>query len=191
MSSRQKLLVRIQHGACFSFHYFSTLERGFSVPWCNGSTSDFLSEYKGSTPLGTKLTNLFLYDIIEKMKLEEAYRISEEETSFNKLSEPIVYVYNNEGALPHLHYKFKNGTEGCIRLDISRYFCHEKYHEGLNSSQRKMLIVFLNTDNNWQKLVDEWNRGRNQYICTATKMPDYNLLPPLQPDGKLAKKDRL
>ena len=23
------------------------------VPWCNGSTSDFLSENEGSTPLGT------------------------------------------------------------------------------------------------------------------------------------------
>ena len=123
------------------------------------------------------------------MKLEEAYRIVEEETSFNGKENPKIYVYNNEGTLPHLHYKFSNGTEGCIRLDVPRYFCHEKYHEGLNNREKQKVLDFLSI--NWQKLVDEWNRGRNQYICTVTKMPDYNLLPPLQSDGKLAKRDRM
>ena len=34
-------------------HQFESGTPTFMVPWCNGSTSDFLSENEGSTPLGT------------------------------------------------------------------------------------------------------------------------------------------
>ena len=34
-------------------HQFESGTPTIMVPWCNGSTSDFLSENEGSTPLGT------------------------------------------------------------------------------------------------------------------------------------------
>lgn len=113
----------------------------------------------------------------------------EEEGSLNGKDNPKINVYNNEGTKPHLHYEFKNGTKGCIRLDIPRYFCHESFHDGLNSWQRKTIIDFLN--NNWKKCVDIWNNGRTEYLCQSEQMPNYNLLPKLQPNGKLASEDRI
>ncbi len=40
-------------------HQFESGTPTFMVPWCNGSTSDFLSENEGSTPLGTKFAEGF------------------------------------------------------------------------------------------------------------------------------------
>lgn len=97
--------------------------------------------------------------------------------------------YNNEGTLPHFHFKTKNGKEGCIRLDMPKYFCHETYHDGLNSHEKKYLLKIL-SEEKWKKLVDEWNEGRKENLVTC-KMPDYNLLPILNPTtGKLNKEDR-
>lgn len=110
-----------------------------------------------------------------------------EETNLNGTKEPKVTVYSAEGTLPHLHYKFRN-VEGCVRLDIPRYFCHESYHEGLNNTQKKELISFL--DENWLNCVKEWNKGRTTFICQDKEMPNYNLLPSLNPNGKLNKEDR-
>lgn len=110
-----------------------------------------------------------------------------EETNLNGTKEPKITVYSAEGTLPHLHYKYNN-VEGCVRLDIPRYFCHESYHEGLNNAQKKVLISFLNK--NWLNCVNEWNKGRTAFICQDKEMPNYNLLPSLNPNGKLNKEDR-
>ena len=48
------------------------------------------------------------------------------------------------------------------------------------------MINWLTT--NWQRCVDIWNKDSKQEV--NCQMPDYNLLPNLQPNGKLAKEDR-
>ena len=123
-----------------------------------------------------------LKEIIEKVLFEE------EDSLSGKLPYSI-NVYGKEGENPHLHYKI-NGIEGCIRLDISRYFCHESYHEGLPSREKKIIINWLKL--NWLKCVQTWNKDSKQdKIPEDTNiMPNYNLLPNLQPNGKLAKGDR-
>lgn len=97
-----------------------------------------------------------------------------------------INVYGREGNNPHLHYYFPD-VEGCIRLDKPRYFCHEPHHEGLKSGYKKFMIGWLKA--NWERCVEIWNRDSNQekVIC---KIPNYNLLPNLQPNGKLSKEDR-
>ena len=121
------------------------------------------------------------------MKLEEAYKIVEEETGLYNKNKEKICVYGSEGHYPHLHYYFKN-VEGCVRLDIPRYFCHEKYHEGLDNSKRKMMIEWL--EKNWSRCVFEWNKNSKQEKILIKEMPNYELLPKLQPNGKLAKEDR-
>lgn len=123
------------------------------------------------------------------MKFKELFNniINEEESSLNGLLEPKINVYGSEGEKPHLHYAFKNGKQGCIRLDIPRYFCHEPYYEGMNSYEKKKMLLFLRA--NWQRCVDTWNKDSKQEKVNC-QMPDYNLLPNLQLNGKLAKEDR-
>ena len=122
------------------------------------------------------------------MKLDEAYKIIlEEESNVYNLNGIKINVYGSEGNDPHLHYYFPN-VEGCIRLDIPRYFCHEPHQDGLNSLQRKFIIKWLKI--NWVRCVEIWNRDSKQKKVQTKIMPDYNLLPKLQPNGKLAKEDR-
>ena len=110
----------------------------------------------------------------------------EEEGGLNGKDIRKINVYGNEGTEPHLHYYF-SGVEGCISLNKPRYFCHETYHEGLNSKDRKYMINWLKI--NWQKCVELWNKDSKQEKVNC-EMPDYNLLPNLQPNGKLSKEDR-
>ena len=124
------------------------------------------------------------------MKLDEAYKIIlEEENNVLNSNGIKINVYGKEGNDPHLHYYFPN-VEGCIRLDIPRYFCHESYHEGLPSKEKKIIINWLKL--NWLRCVQTWNKDSNQDKLPEdiNKMPNYHLLPNLQPNGKLAKEDR-
>ena len=132
--------------------------------------------------LNKNFLSMNLREIIEKVLLEE------EDSLSGKLPYSI-NVYGKEGKNPHLHYKI-NGIEGCIRLDIPRYFCHESYHEDLPSKEKKIIINWLKF--NWLRCVQTWNKDSNQDKLPEdiSKMPNYYLLPNLQPNGKLAKEDR-
>ena len=74
------------------------------------------------------------------------------------------------------------------KLDIPRYFCHESYHEGLNSQSRKFMIGWLKL--NWKKCVRKWNQDTAQEKIQDEIIPQYEKLPKLQPNGKLAPEDR-
>ena len=124
------------------------------------------------------------------MNLKEIIdNVLNEEDGLNGKDIRKINVYGSEGKNPHLHYYFPT-VEGCIRLDKPRYFCHESYHEGLPSRQEKIIINWLKL--NWLKCVQTWNKASKQdKIPEDTNiMPNYNLLPNLQPNGKLAKEDR-
>lgn len=123
------------------------------------------------------------------MKFKDFFEkiLYEEEDSLNGKSPQKIWVYGGEGTKPHLHYRI-NGVEGCIRLDIPRYFCHESYHEGLNSQDRKFMIGWLKL--NWKKCVRKWNQDTAQEKIQDEIIPQYDKLPKLQPNGKLAPEDR-
>ena len=122
------------------------------------------------------------------MKFKKLFdNLLNEEDSMNGREPQKIWVFGNEGENPHLHYRI-DGVEGCIRLDIPRYFCHESYHEGLNSSARKYMIKWLGI--NWKRCVDKWNKDSKQDKVQNKIMLDYRLLPKLQPNGKLASEDR-
>jgi len=115
--------------------------------------------------------------------------LNEEEDNLTGKLSYNVNVYGREGKEPHLHYMI-SGIEGCIRLNEPRYFCHDPRHEGLPSKEKKIIIRWLK--DNWLRCVQTWNKDSNQDKLPEDidLMPDYNLLPNLQPNGKLAKEDR-
>ena len=79
--------------------------------------------------------------------------LNEEEDSLSGKLPYSINVYGKEGENPHLHYKI-NGIEGCIRLDIPRYFCHETYHEGLPSREKKIIIMRYYRDNTQTEIAE-------------------------------------
>ena len=122
--------------------------------------------------------------------IKQIFCINEEEDNLSGKLPFRINVYGSEGENPHFHYEI-NGIKGCIRLDIPKYFCHEFYHEGLPSSEKKIIIRWLR--NNWLDCVKAWNKDSKQKKIPeiAENIPNYNLLPNLQPNGKLAKGDRM
>ena len=96
--------------------------------------------------------------------------------------------YFENGMLPHFHFYSKR-VQGCIRLDIPRYFCHNPNHDGLNSKEKKAVVDWLKLGW-WEEMAKLWNKSATVKINTET-MPDYNLLPNLNlATGKLNKEDR-
>lgn len=98
-----------------------------------------------------------------------------------------INCYFESGQLPHFHFKNKR-VEGCIRLDVPRYFCHQPQHDGLNSKEKKTIINFLKNDG-WEEMAMIWNKQATVKI--ECERPDYTQLPNLNPStGKLNKEDR-
>lgn len=96
--------------------------------------------------------------------------------------------YFEDGMLPHFHFYSKR-VQGCIRLDVPKYFCHKPIYDGLNSSEKKTVVYWLDHEDGWKELINVWNK--NAVVPVETEMPNYNLLPSLNPStGKLDKKDR-
>lgn len=129
------------------------------------------------------------------MKYEEALRlIKEEEAGYKTKSGAKIFAFNNEGTIPHFHYKKKWEFDTCIKFLEPRYFCHESYQDGLNNTQKKMLMNDLTIDV-WKNLIDEWNEGRSEnFVPNSFKrsIPNYRFLPPLNPStGRLNKEDRM
>ena len=100
-----------------------------------------------------------------------------------------VYVYSNEGPIPHFHVINKNKKfESCIRLDKAEYFTHGSKIGKLTSKEVKELIRFLNEkidiglDYNVPRYVAmciTWNNDMNNTTkvkASVKTMPDYNQL---------------
>ena len=96
-----------------------------------------------------------------------------------------VWVYQDEGTLPHFHLiSESDGFYSAIRLDVPEYFLHGKYSDTLNSSEKKALQKFLSKDaeyedtSNWRFLRMAWNSTSNmKYLCKVETIPDYRDLP--------------
>jgi len=128
------------------------------------------------------------------MKYKEALHIvKEEEAGYKTKSGAKIFAFNNEGTIPHFHYKKKGEFDTCIKFNSPTYFCHESYQDGLNNTQKKILVNDL-TQDIWIMLIDEWNEGRKEnFVSNDLKrnIPNYRLLPSLNPStGRLNKEDR-
>lgn len=95
-----------------------------------------------------------------------------------------VYVYPNEGPVPHFHLLSEsNDFESCICIYSNNYFDHGSKIGILNSKQRKELNDWLKSDASeystvkgtyWDLIAVAWrmNNG-DKYIPKVQKMPDY------------------
>lgn len=98
-----------------------------------------------------------------------------------------VYVYSNEGYIPHFHIERGKEFECCIEFEFPEYFDHNgKINGTLNSKYCSALNIWLNerpngTINNWQRLVNEWNRNNRdpkKIIQQNIIQPDYSIIYP-------------
>lgn len=115
-------------------------------------------------------------------------KLLEEENNYYIGNGITVSCYFENGMLPHFHFYSKR-VQGCIRLDVPRYFCHKPIHDGLNSKEKKTVNDWL-VGGGWKELVNVWNSNTENKI-DITSIPDYKLLPNLNPaTGKLDKENR-
>lgn len=102
----------------------------------------------------------------------------------NKIGECKVYVYSNEGTIPHFHLIASDGQESCICIYESLYFNHGSKTMKLNSKQRKELDSWLSKPcqsnekiSNWKNINIVWKvgNGKDNVPKDATK-PDYRYM---------------
>ena len=93
-----------------------------------------------------------------------------------------IYVYSNEGTIPHFHIIPKNGkSEICICIFEPFYFNHGSKQLRLNSKQRKILDDWLEQQStiapevtNWRLICISWETGNgNKYIPKNPVKPNY------------------
>ena len=99
-----------------------------------------------------------------------------------------IIIWPNEGGYtPHFHLVDSNSRgqnfHTCIRLDEPSYFHHTCKEDVLNSKQKKMLVNFLQSIDEysdtsyWKTILIEWNRNSsNKKLDINSEMPDYTKL---------------
>ncbi len=89
-----------------------------------------------------------------------------------------VWVYSNEGLIPHFHIKNKCLPDCCLKICSNEYFRHGSHIGTLNKKELKTLYEWLSKDNkhNWIKIIKEWNKHINDNIIKISEdinIPDY------------------
>ena len=117
------------------------------------------------------------------MELEESF-IGELDLKY-KLGICGIYVYNNEGQIPHFHIKTKNNNlECCIEIYKPLYFDHGIQQRNLNNKQCKLLDKWMSKKStllpvtNWDMIDALWVTSQNPTtnIPPNKKKPNYLLL---------------
>ena len=94
-----------------------------------------------------------------------------------------IYVYSNEGNIPHFHINGK-GWKSCIKIYEPKYFIHGDYTQTFSSKQRKILNSYLHQRNNtysgtnWEYISYVWKLRGNPIINIPENpiQPDYTKL---------------
>lgn len=149
--------------------------------------------------MGRQAILFFCYDK-EKflMNLKEIVdKILTEERNGNDFLEFNVQLGESEGEnIPHFH--LDNGEIGnkkkktAIRLDMPFYFLHGDKTYILNSKEKKLFVLWINSKpkkivkgneqdgklpkNNWENLRNMWNNYYPQAKINCSDTPNYNLL---------------
>ena len=96
-----------------------------------------------------------------------------------------IYVYNNEGQIPHFHIKSKDKKwECCIEIYRPLYFNHGSKQGKLNNKQCELLDTWMNKKStllpvtNWDIIDALWVTSQNPTtnIPPNKKKPNYLLL---------------
>ena len=106
---------------------------------------------------------------------------------FNNKSKRKIYVYENEGRVPHCHYvDSATGREICVRLDKPEYFTHGGKQTKFTSKEKETFIAFMQWNNSlgvntWAWCVSTWNGfaeedDSNMEKITIKNIPDYSKL---------------
>lgn len=101
-----------------------------------------------------------------------------------------IYVYGNEGPIPHFHLEKSNGEViCCICIFEAKYFHQETYPTILSSKQKKELNKYMKTYTKnsfgakltvWETAANAWNGANEKYAVTPNQslvQPDYTDLP--------------
>ena len=98
----------------------------------------------------------------------------------SKLGTCGIYVYNNEGQIPHFHIKTKNNNwECCIEIYKPLYFDHGIQQRNLNNKQCELLDewlkkkVFTFNITNWENISLSWDNSQNP----LTNVPNNRIKP--------------
>ena len=86
----------------------------------------------------------------------------------SKLGTCGIYVYNNEGQIPHFHIKSKSGDwECCVEIYKPLYFNHRSKQGKLNNKQCELLDIWMNKKStllpvsNWDMIDALWITSQN------------------------------
>ena len=134
-------------------------------------------------------------DIRESQKLIGTIDFSTEELLYedcigrvnfpNNIGECSIYVYSDEGTIPHFHIIPKNGSsECCVCIYEPLYFNHGNKQLQLNSKQRKILNKWLKSEfkynkkvTNWEVISTAWIIGNgDKYAPNLPSQPNYTNL---------------
>ena len=100
----------------------------------------------------------------------------------NTIGQCGIYIYSNEGTIPHFHIIPKNNTgECCICIFEPFYFNHGSKQLRLNSKQRKILDNWMNERSksfpeitNWILISRLWSIGNgDKYVPKNPIQPNY------------------
>lgn len=100
-----------------------------------------------------------------------------------------IFVYGNEGYIPHFHLKKSDGTESCLCIFEAKYFNHENKHKILTDKELYTIDTFMSffiSDgrskiSNWDKIVKMWvdknssNGFEHMNDWFEFEQPDYTL----------------
>ena len=94
-----------------------------------------------------------------------------------------IYVYSNEGNIPHFHINGK-GWKSCIKIYEPKYFIHKDSTQTFSSKQRKILNNYLHqksdiySGTNWDYISYVWKLRVNPIINIPENpiQPDYTKL---------------
>lgn len=107
---------------------------------------------------------------------------------FENKSKRLLYVYDNEGPIPHCHIVGlgPNGKkEVCVRLDKAEYFCHGRKQDKFTAKEKKMFINFINSKDKfgiirWNWAASTWDgfaqNNENMLEINRKTTPDYSML---------------
>ena len=125
-------------------------------------------------------------DLIQEFLKRFQYEVSFsslDETRIRKILDYEIYVYTNEGPIPHFHMKnTQTNKDCCIKICSCEYFNHKKDHQFfdtvLNVKEKKDLVEFLN------KKLKKYPISYYNFICMtwesnnpSFELPDNLIMP--------------
>lgn len=121
------------------------------------------------------------------LETPSAYGFMNTNGQFNNTSKKKIYVYSNEGRIPHCHYVDQStGREICVRLDKPEYFSHGSKNNMFTVDEKKTFVMFMSwipdgyKENTWMWCKRTWNgfaqEDNNMNIINTTTIPDYTKL---------------